>query len=547
MEYVNPLTQFNRRVAQHPDQAYLHQPDAGQWQTFSWREADQMARKIAAALKAQGFEAGDRIAVLSKNCAQWVMADIAIAMAGMISVPIYYTAGTDTIRYVLDHSGSKALFVGKLDGYDALSQAETKIPLIGFPYKGVPADQQWNDWLEQYEPLVDIAEPDNSNVYTIVYTSGSTGQPKGVVLTGENLSASASDALGFYPSGHHRVISYLPMAHITERSLVTMASLYMSLEIFFNESLETFLRDLQHSEPTLFISVPRLWAKFQSQILSKIPEKRLRLLLSIPIVGSLVAAKLRKQLGFGSCVGFGSGSAPISPGLLTWFGKLGINISEGWGMTEVSGAGCSNTPYDQSKVGTIGQPFPNIQMKLSEQGELLVKGGSVFKEYYLRPELNAESFDDDGWFKTGDKATHNADGSWSIVGRVKEQFKTAKGKYVAPVPLESLLGANSYIEQVCVLGSGMPQPLALVVLSEQGSIGGEEVEADLLQCIEEVNGKVEAHLRLAALVITEQPWMIENGLLTPTMKLKRTEIEQYYADLIREQYDSKVVWQKSMS
>ena len=545
MEYINPLTQFNNRVAKHPDQAYLHQPDEEKWTTYSWREVDQMARIIAVALKEQGFEQGDRIAILSKNCAQWVMADIAIAMAGMISVPIYYTAGADTISYVLEHSGSKALFLGKLDSYDALKKAEVTIPIIGFPYRGVPADHQWSHWLEQYQPLQIIPELDNSDVYTIVYTSGSTGQPKGVVLTGENLSAAASDALEFYPAGHHRVISYLPMAHITERSLVTMSSLYMSLEIFFNESLETFLRDLKHSQPTLFISVPRLWAKFQSQILSKIPEKRLQRLLSIPIVGSMVAAKLRKELGFGSCTGYGSGSAPISPGLLNWFATLGIEISEGWGMTEVSGAACSNTPFDKSKVGTIGQPFPNIQMKLSDEGELLVKGGSVFKEYYLRPELNAESFVD-GWFKTGDKATQNADGSWSIVGRVKEQFKTAKGKYVAPVPLESLLGANALIEQVCVLGSGMPQPLALVVVSELDGIDDAAIEKELTQCVDDVNAQVEPHLRLAAIVITEQPWTIENGLLTPTLKLKRNEIEQHYASLIGDKYPNKVMWQKSM-
>nr|WHW29754.1 putative long-chain-fatty-acid--CoA ligase [uncultured bacterium] len=531
MDYIGPLQQFKQRALQNPEMPYLHQPTDGNWRVYSWAETDEMARCVAAGLQSLGLEAGDRVAILAKNSAEWLIVDIGIAMAGMISVPIYSTAGTDTISYVLEHSESKALFVGKLDSTTALGAVNTNIKTIGFPYAGIKADLSWDDWLASQTPIEVTADPALDDIYTIVYTSGSTGKPKGVALSSRNLAAASNDAVAWLPEGENRIISYLPLAHITERSVVSMNSLYANLQIFYNDSLETFVDDLRHTNPTAFLSVPRLWAKFQSKVLDQIPDKKLQRLLSIPIVGKRVAKKIRHQLGFGDCEFFGSGSAPISPELLRWYNRLGINIAEGWGMSETSGASCTNQPFEASKLGTIGAPCKSVELKVSAGGELLIRGPSVFKQYYKNDEATNESFEGD-WFKTGDKAVQRKDGAWLIVGRVKEQFKTAKGKYVAPVPIESLLGANTFIEQSCVLGSGLPQPVALVVTNAGANVSRDELNESFSATLDSVNGQLESHQRLSNIVVCDEPWSIDNDMLTPTLKLKRDRIEERYRQLI---------------
>ncbi len=543
MTYIHPLQQFSQRVAEMPDKVWLNQPYDRHWKALTWKEADHIARTIAAGLIDQGFMQGDKIAILAKNSAEWLLADIAIAMAGMVSVPIYATAGEDTIQYVLEHSESRAVFVGKLDNDTAFKRVNTSLTTIGFPYPDISALHQWESWLETYQPLQEIATPSLEDIYTIVYTSGSTGKPKGVLLSASNLAAGANAMSAAYDgSKTNRMISYLPLAHITERSLVFMAALYQDVELFFNESLETFLDDLKYAKPTAFLTVPRLWAKFQAQILTKIPDKKLQLILALPIVGKIFAKKIRAQLGFSSCILFGSGTAPISPSLLHWWGRLGIDIQEGWGMTEVSGMGAGNTPFSKARLGTIGEPLSAIAFKLAENGELLVKGDAVFKSYYKNTEATQASFED-GWFKTGDKACQSANGAWSITGRVKEQFKTAKGKYVAPVPLEALVDSNTYIEQSCVLGSGMSQPLALVVISHGQNTTKETVKASLMETLNTVNSSVESHERLDHIIVVKSAWTIDNGLLTPTLKLKRDAIEKHYLPFIDQTLTDKIIWQ----
>ncbi|MGV6806760.1 MAG: AMP-binding protein [bacterium] len=547
--FLLPLQQYSARLAANPDDIYLVQPRQNGREELSWREVDNEARRIANGLVSRGCESGDRVAILAKNSAEWVIADIACMMAGLISVPIYATAGEDTIRYILEHSEAKFVFVGKLDSTVAARAATAHIPTIGFPYAGVEASESWTDWLQKYEPLESINNPISTDIATIVYTSGSTGVPKGVVLEHDQMGKQAWFFSQTLPPPiqaipHNRMLSYLPLAHITERSAVTFASFYVRETIYFVDSLETFIDDLKFSQPTIFISVPRLWVRFQAGVLAKIPARRLNFLLKIPILGKRVAAKVREQLGLSETVLFLTGSAPISIDTLKWYRSIGVEICEAWGMTETTGGICCNVPFDPEKLGTIGTPFGDTEMKLGENNEILIRGGAIFKRYYRNPEATDQAFVD-GWFRTGDMGEVTAEGAWKITGRVKEQFKTAKGKYVAPVPIENKLLSNSLIEQVCVTGYGLSQPVALMVLNQELKLSRQEAEESLHKTLVEVNQQLESHQRLNHLIITESAWTTENDLLTPTLKLRRDQIEKRYNSLINTEHGSAIIWEKN--
>jgi long-chain acyl-CoA synthetase len=316
------------------------------------------------------------------------------------------------------------------------------------------------------------------------------------------------------------------------------------MRIDFIDSLETFARDVRNTEPTLFISVPRLWTRFQMGVLANMPQKKLDLLLSIPIVRGVIAKKIRTKLGLQEARLCASGSAPIPAATLEWFHRIGINISEGWGMTENSAYGTCCVPFRADKIGSIGRAYKGVDIRIAEEGEIQVKGPCNMQGYYLEPEKTVEAFTEDGYLHTGDKGAMDADGYITITGRLKEIFKTAKGKYIAPVPIESKLMVNSIIEQVCVTGPQLKQPIALVVLSveaQQQDI--EQIEASLLATLRSVNTTLESHAVLDHLVIMSDDWTVENGLLTPTLKIKRSILEEHYDVLINTVYKSDIVRQ----
>ncbi len=545
MNYPLPLQQFAAHVAQRPDANWLHQPLDRIWHSFSWAEVDDHARRIAAGLQHQGFRPGSRIAILARNCAEWFIADLAIMMAGMVSVPIYATAGRNTIEYILRHSGSVAIIVGKLDRRETVEEAiAADVLRIALPYPTVAANEQWRDWLQVFSPLQAIAEPVPGDTMTICYTSGSTGTPKGVVLSYGNFAAASHATIDkLSPQAGDRFLSYLPLAHITERSVLEIVSIAAGIEVYFIESLDTFAEDLLYSRPTCFVSVPRLWTRFQAQILRDMPNKKLQRLLRIPIANKIIASRIRKSMGLDQARLFGSGSAPISPAVLQWFFKLGIPISEGWGMTETTGLSCGNMPFERKHLGTIGLPVECIEMRQAVNGEVLVRGDAVFKEYYLDAEVTAASFTD-GWFHTGDLAEIH-EGAWKIVGQVKEQFKTGKGKYVAPVPIEALLAGEPTVEQVCVMGSGRKQPIALVVMSEGPESVDDSARRQLNSLLDRVNSQLEPHQRLDHILVCEESWTIENDLLTPTLKLRRNRLEAKYSGLLENTEFSKKILMES--
>ena len=531
-----------------PERTFLTQPFEGDVREWTFRQAHDDAARFASALLKLGLTPGDRVAILSKNCAEWLIADVAISMAGLVSVPIYPTAGTDTISYVLEHSGARAVVVGRLDDPDAARRAlSPEVATIGLRYPGVDCQYDWQAMIDGSEPIGSLHRPTSDEMMTILYTSGSTGRPKGVVTSYgayEYASTTGAETMGLTPE--ERALSYLPLAHVTERTVIVGPAIYCGYQLFFVDRLDTFVTDLQRAQPTLFISVPRLWVQFQAGVHKKMPPNKLDRLLKVPFIGKLVARKVRKGLGLGDCRLVGSGTAPISPVTLRWYEKIGVHISEGWGMTETTGLSCTNLPFRSECIGTIGVPLPGTEMELSDAGEVLIRCPGLFTEYYKQPELTAEVFTADGFFHTGDKGEWEEDvQAFRITGRVKDLFKSAKGKYVAPVPIEGKLAGNPLIEQVCVMGAGLRAPVAVVVPSAGARLASREsIHSSFETTLSEVNGMLESHERLSTIYVVEDSWTIENGLLTPTMKIKRDKLEVRYDELIRQEGGT-IVWCES--
>lgn len=539
----SPLSMLYKWEQEKPDSLYMTQPIGDAELTFSWAETAREARKVAAALLAGNYPKGSRIGILSKNCAHWMIVDLGIMMAGHVSVPIFSTAGKETISYVLEHADCQLIFVGKLDNYQSQEEAvPDSITKVGFPYPGA-VGASWDEFVN-VEPLKASPVPDMNEIMTIIYTSGSTGQPKGVVHTYQTLCWAARNSLtALSVDDNDRIVSYLPLAHITERVLVELASFYSMMQIRFVESLDTFTRDVKACQPTLFISVPRLWTKFQLGVLAKIPQKKLTFLLSIPFVGKKVAKKIRSEMGLGSARLWASGSAPLAPATIEWFNTIGVDISEGWGMTENAAYGTSSVPFRVDKIGCIGKAYDGVDVRIAADGEIQVSAPCNMVGYYKEPEKTAGVFTNDGFLRTGDKGVIDAEGYVKITGRLKDIFKTEKGKYVAPAPIEAKLMENPIVEQVCVTGTNLPQPIALLVLSEAARKHNRDgVVESLKTTLIAVNESLESHQRLDRIVIFQEEWSIENDLLTPTLKVKRHIIEEKFKAVILANHTEHVVW-----
>ncbi|MFQ1655588.1 AMP-binding protein [Aeromonas veronii] len=543
-----PLEMLYHWERQCPDRTYLRQTINREYVDFTWGEVADEARRMVTALRHLGLVAGDKVALLSKNCAQWFIADLAMQMGQYVSVPIYPTANVDTIEYVLRHSEAKAIFVGKLDDWKS---QEAGVPAdllrIAFPYDTMPASHQWDDLLEAHEPIPDSPVQAPDALLSLVYTSGSTGKPKGAMLSVERYAWSCEKLVETVSlSQADRGFSYLPLAHITERVYIYGGSLYGGATIAFPESLDTFIEDVKRCRPTVFISVPRLWAMFRIKIHEKLPQNKLALLLKIPLISGLIKRKLQKGLGLDQARVLGCGSAPVSPALLEWYLSIGLKVTEAWGMTENHAYSTINYPFRADKIGTVGKAGIGVTIKISDEGEILCRCEGMMLGYYKDPEHSAEAIDAEGWLHTGDMGKLDKEGYLTITGRMKDVFKTAKGKYVAPVPIEGLLGQEPIIEQLCVIGYGMPQPIALVQLAESAMKGNrEEVNARLEAARVRVNDQLESHAKIRGILVVKTPWNIENGVLTPTMKIKRHLLEQKYAQ-VGDRWPSSqvVVWEE---
>jgi long-chain acyl-CoA synthetase len=537
-----PLPRFYQHEAATPDAIFLSQPfDGGQMRHYSWRQAGSEVRRMAAFLRAQGWPPGSRIAILGKNSAGWVLSDLAIWMAGYVSVPLYPLLTADHIRQIVMHSDTVAAFVGKLDNPEIIEGIPGSMLTMSLPLAQPLVLEQcamsWGDIVARNEPLTDSPVFPGSALATIVYTSGTTGASKGVMHSFDTVTSALltiTDIIDFRASD--RLFSYLPLAHIMERGVVELAALHAGCQIFFAESIDTFADDLRRARPTLFVSVPRLWHKFQQGVFAKIPPGRLDTLLAVPLLGRVTRRKIVAGLGLDAVRVFASGSAPLSSDLMRWYARIGIEICEGYGMTEL---GCTSHGHRQGdvRIGTVGPPTDHVQHRTDPfTGEVQVLSAGAMLGYFKAPELTAQMFTDDGWLKTGDKGVIDTHGHLRIIGRLKDNFKTSKGKYVAPAPIEHRLGQHSAVESCIVLGAGLSQPLGVVVLTEAAGLtlpaAQETLSESFAAHLREVNATLDSHEQLSRLVITRAMWTPDNGLLTPTLKLKRSEIEHHFADRI---------------
>ncbi len=545
----SPLEKLYQWTAQKPEKTFLRQPFNGDWIHYSWKRTDDEVRRMATYLRSLNLPPQSKIAIISKNCAHWIMSDLAIMMAGHISVPLYPTIPADLIRYCLEHCEAKVAFIGKLDEWSKQrSGLPDNVKGISYPLWTEEGYENWDDIIANNEPYKEDYIPSPKDIATIIYTSGTTGLPKGVVHSVHAFSYASCWALTELKdlSDNERFFSYLPLSHIAERMLVEMGGLYCGATISFAESLELFPANLKDTKPTVFLAVPRIWTKFQLGILGKMPQSRLNILLKIPVISGIIKKKIKEGLGLEHAKYLLTGAAPMPIAGLLWFEKIDFIICEAYAMTE-NCAYSHLTRRENRKPGSVGTPLPHCEIRLSEEGEIQVKNECVMLEYYKEPEKTKESITADGYLCTGDQGEIDEKGFLKITGRVKDIFKTDKGKYVAPAPIELELSKNTLIEQVCVVGANLPQTMALVVLSADAKQLDKEALCKSLQdTMTDINASLDKHEKMKKVVVMKEEWTVDNNLLTPTLKVKRNVLEKAKTPQYEGWYAEKdtVVWER---
>jgi long-subunit acyl-CoA synthetase (AMP-forming) len=385
----------------------------------------------------------------------------------------------------------------------------------------------------QQEPLQEIRLPEPGDLATIIYTSGSTGRPKGVMHSFAAIYAYAIEGgefCGYHPGD--RVLSYLPLAHTAERSFVESNSLCHGFRVFFNDSLATFMQDMKRARPTVFISMPRLWTKFYQGACAQLPAGEQALIHTASPAADALKKQILSMLGLDATRLAFTGSAPLPAEITDWYRTLGLELLDVYGMTENFSYSHYSRP-GQVRLGYSGQAMPGVDCRIEENGEILLKSPTMMLGYYQQPELTKQSLTEDGYFRTGDRGELDEMGRLKITGRVKEIFKTSKGKYVAPAPIENRL-SHPKVEAVCVTGPGYAQPFALAMLSAAARAELQEGQAasalrvEMQALLDAANATLEDHEKLAFVVLVKDVWNVDNGLMTPTMKIRRSTVEEHY-------------------
>jgi len=520
---------LNHRAEQTPNNIWLRDRQGDDYSEWSWSQALDDVNAAASWLESE-FAPQTKCAILSRNRAHWVLADFATVTAGNVVIPLFTTLAADTTSYILEFSEVEVLFLGEAENWEKIRDiVPASVKIITLP--GVETDSAYISW----DAIITAGKGKTPNyncqpddLMSLVFTSGTTGLPKGSIQTHNSmLIPTGRFDQGFELRPKPRFLSYLPLSHIAERQLVAMHSLLKEGVVTFNESMATLNRDLADVKPNFFFGAPRVWEQFQQAVLAVMgSQENLDAMLAADAEGT--GAAVREKLGLNEADFLLSAAAPISKALLQWYDKLGMAVMEGFGQTEAMAL--MGNKHGDRKLGTIGRIMDGVEARISEEGELQVKAAGLSPGYYKNPEKTAETFVD-GWIFTGDKASIDEDGFVTLTGRVKDYFKTIQGKFVAPVPIEDHFASNPHSEQLCLLGRGYSKTVMVCVLSEiSKTTEAAVVEQSLQDITQAINASTEKHARIGAIIISEQPWTIDNGFLTPTLKIKRDQVEAQFGE-----------------
>ncbi len=538
---------------ENADRVYLRQPFQDVWTELTWSQVMKKARRVAQFLKDQGYKKGDKFSIYSKNCAEWFITDFGITLAGMVNVPLFGNQHPDSIKYILEHAEVKMVFVGKLDDHvHARANIPSQMKTAGFDYHAdLTVDFSW-DAMMKAEPVQEVVMPEANDMYTIIYTSGTSGNPKGAVYNHDRianyLEVVGRDVLTLTPVRYHHFVSYLPLAHVYERTAVELTSLTVPCDVSFVESLDKFADNLKEIQPTLFTAVPRIWGVFQQKIEHKLPPKKMNILLKIPLISSLIKKKVKSQLGFSRCENFVSGASQLPIAIMSFFDKLDIPIQEGYGQTENLAYATINR-LENRRLGYVGSPRLEVELAMGDENELLTKSNCLMNEYYKEPKKSKEQFDDRGYLRTGDIAELDENNNVKIIGRISENFKNQKGEFIAPSPIEKEFSSNTLIEQLCLVGRGLPSNVMVVTLAQNVHPRNKDKFAQYLKdTLHTVNSKLASYEKISHVFVCKENWTPENGFLTPTLKVRRPAVESMHQsklELAVAQHNQ-IVWEKDM-
>ncbi len=572
---------FAARVARSPNRvAYsAYDPSQAVWKTLTWLQVEEQVHRWARALLAEGLEPGARVGIRHGNGPEWVFFDQAALSLGLVVVPLYVDDHADNVVHAINDAEVELLFLQHQAQWEAIAEGYELPTLKKVVVENADAHLARNApeglevlslraWLEAVDESLELPAPEinSHDLATIVYTSGTTGLPKGVMLSHRNITENIRSGLGclaVYPDD--KMLSFLPLSHMLERTVGYYLPIAAGLQVAFARSVADLGEDLVYHQPTILIAVPRIFERVFGKINAKLQagsaiarglfglavdvglsrfereQKRAgfhpRQLLW-PLLDKIVASKVRAKLG-GRLRFAISGGAALSPAVSRVFIGLGVNIVQGYGLTESSPI-ISVNRLDRNKPASIGQPLPGVEVKVGEDDELLARGANIMLGYWKQPEKTREVIDDDGWLHTGDQARIDEEGFIYITGRLKDIIVLSTGEKVPPVDMEAAITEDPMFEQAMVIGEGKPFLAALVVLNPEfdtGGAGGDELRRMALERIAEQTKAFPGYATIHEVIVCGEPWSVENGLATPTMKAKRPVIMQRFGKEIAQVYE----------